>query len=157
MTETDEVRMLAFIERCDDPDSLRQIMENARARGGTRLVDAAFRKLIEILPAEQPGTVEHDFWRSIHAFELVLSEENGKTTRLSRTRQKVKRVGVIQTLVDWAVAKQESPGFRMLIERGMPELSGEAIVLRHPEHFAAEVAEAARARLEAADDDAEAR
>ena len=47
-----------------------------------RLADLAFRRLIAILPQEQPGTIEHDFWQTIHAFEHALTEERGKTTRL---------------------------------------------------------------------------
>jgi hypothetical protein len=37
----------------------------------------------------------------------------------------------------------------MLLERKMPELTGEAIVLRHAGQFGAEVVAAARRRLEA--------
>ena len=91
MAEADPSRMLEFVSSCDDPEKLRVIIENARRRGATELADSAFRRLVSILPSEQPGTVEHDFWRTVHTFEHVLTEENGRTTRLSRTRQKVHR------------------------------------------------------------------
>jgi hypothetical protein len=103
-----------------------------------------------VLPKEKPGTVEHDFWQTIHAFEHVLSEERGRTTRLARTRQKVARVGEVRTLQDWAMSDKSTDGFTMLLERNMPELTGEAIVLRHARQFGAEVVAAARNRLEAA-------
>ena len=77
-------------------------------------------------------------------------EERGKNTRLSRTRQKVAKAGVVQTLSDWAAGSQETKGFRMLLERGMPEFTGEAITLRHPELFEPPVLEAAQQRLAAA-------
>jgi hypothetical protein len=99
------------------------------------------------VPSEQPGTVEHDFWQTIQAFEFILSDERGKTTRLSRTRQKVSRVGVVQTLKDWALDQKQTQGFDMLIERGMPELTGEAVILRHLDKFEADVRAAARGRL----------
>jgi hypothetical protein len=79
-----------------------------------------------------------------------LTEERGKTTRLARTRQKVARVGVLKTLEDWALKSDETDGFKMLLERKMPEFTGEAIVLRHSGRFSPQVVIAARQRLETA-------
>jgi hypothetical protein len=95
---SDPAKILALIAICDDPEKLRSWITNARKGGDDRIADAAFRRLISVLPKEKPGAVEHDFWQTIHAFEHVLSEERGKTTRLARTRQKVARVGEVQTL-----------------------------------------------------------
>ncbi|MGR9398101.1 hypothetical protein ACU8OL_34815 (plasmid) [Rhizobium leguminosarum] len=147
---SDVAKILGLIENCNDPERLRSWITNAREKGEQQVADAAFRKLVSVLPKEKPGTVEFDFWQTIHAFEHVLSEERGKTTRLARTRQKVARVGEIQTLQDWAMSAKSTDGFTMLLERNMPELTGEAIVLRHARRFSAEVVAAARRRLEAA-------
>ncbi len=139
--------IIAKIESCDDEKLLRNWIENARKKGEADIEAAAFKRLIELLPKENPGTLEWDFWRTIHAFELTLTDENGRTTRLSRTRQKVHRVGIKQTLTDWALGRKETEGFSMLLERGMPELSGEAIILRHAAEFDQEVRDAAQLRL----------
>ena len=146
----DHQRILQNIERCSDPEKLRTWITNLRNAGANEIAEAAFRRLVFLLPKEKPGTVEHDFWQMIHAFEHVLSEENGKTTRLSRTRQKVDRVGEVQTLKDWALNTENTRGFNMLLERNMAELTGEAIVLRHADSFPNEVIVGARSRLEAA-------
>lgn len=146
----DQSKILAFIAQCQDPNKLKSLIKNARDRGHTALADAAFRKLISLVPSERPGTVEYDFWQTVIAFEYVLTEERERTTRLSRTRQKVARVGVVQTLTDWALSDKETDGFRMLLERGMPELTGEAIVLRHPDTFDQQARIAAGRRLAAA-------
>jgi hypothetical protein len=69
---------------------------------------------------------------------------------VARTRQKIARVGVIQTLMDWALADKSTDGSQMLLERSMPELTGEAIVPRHAKKFDERVRAAARKRLEAA-------
>ena len=126
------------------------LIKNATRLGNAAVAEAAFRKRISLVPAERPGSVEHDFWQMVQAFEFTLSEERGKNTRLFRTRQKVAKAGVVQTLRDWAVGSQETAGFKMLLERGMPEFTGEAITLRHPEHFEPPVLEAAQQRLTAA-------
>jgi hypothetical protein len=143
-------KILSLIAACDEPEKLRTWMKNARDKNEPAIAEAAFRRLIAILPKEQPGTVQYDFWQTIYAFEQVLSDEREKTTRLARTRQKVARVGEIQTLKDWALSEKSTDGFTMLLERKMPELTGEAIVLRHPQHFEPEVVAAARDRLEKA-------
>lgn len=140
-------KIQAFIARCEDPTQLKTMIANAKARGEDEVALAAFRRLVLVSPSETPGSVEHDMWQTIFAFEHLLKEERGKTTLLARTRQKINRVGVIETLKDWAAAKQETEGFRMLLERGLPELTGEAIILRHPQLFPRAAVEAARARL----------
>jgi hypothetical protein len=144
---SDIAKILGLIENCQDPNKLRTWISNARKGGETGVADAAFKRLISLLPKERPGTVKHDFWQTIHAFEHVLSQERGKTTRLSRTRQKVARVGEIQTLKDWALDNKVTDGFTMLIERNMPELTGEAIILRHSKQFDVNVVTAAKRRL----------
>jgi hypothetical protein len=143
---SDNRMALAFISTSQDKAALTQIVENARRKGAAEVEAAAFKKLIAIVPEALPGSLEHDFWTTIHAFEFVLTQERGKTTRLARTRQKVQRLGVAATLIDWAYGKQ-TDGFDMLIERGMPELCGEAIIVRHADCFPAAVVAAARQRL----------
>jgi len=146
----DHKKVLASIAVATDPTKLRTLRENAQRLGVPEVDDAAFRRLVEILPEETPGSIEHDFWKTIHAFEEILRDERGKTVRLSRTRQKIDRVGVMRTLIDFAVSKAPTDGFNMLIERGLPELTGEALVLKHSGHFETAVLEAAKSRLEGA-------
>jgi hypothetical protein len=145
---SDHTKILALIRASTDADQLRRFRENAQKKGVTVVADAAFRRLIEILPEQAPGSIEHDFWMTIHAFEEVLRDERGKTVRLSRTRQKIGRVGVKQTLIDFATSKAPTDGFNMLIERGLPELTGEALVLKHGEACDLGVQNAAKQRLE---------
>jgi len=146
----DNSKILAFIAKCDDAKELKKLILNARKKGESLVVETAFRRLISLVPSERPGSVEFDFWRSINAFEYLLTDERGKTTLLSRTRQKVKRVGEVQTLTDWALSNTQSDGFTMLLERQMPELTGEAIILRHPRSFKPNILAAAKRRLEEA-------
>ena len=143
-------KILAFIAKCDDPRKLKKIMLNARAKRESEVADAAFERLIGIVPAEKPGTVEYEFLRTINAFELLLTDERKKTTKLSRTRQKIDRVGIMRTLVDLTMSPKPSAGFEMLIERKMPHYTAEALVLRHISKFDPAVVAAARTRLKKA-------
>lgn len=139
---------LAVIATSTDAEQLKCIMANAKRLGVPAVYNAAFAKRLSLMPDDAPGTVSHDMWKSIFALEQLRSEEAGKTILLSRTRQKLKRVGVMKLLEDFALHKTTTEGFDMLIERSLPELTGEAIVLRHRQHFAESVVLAATARLE---------
>jgi hypothetical protein len=136
------------VETSTDPEQLKRLMERAREMGVIEVYNAAFAKRLSLLPGEAPGSVAHDCWKSIHALEQIRSEEEGRTVRLSRTRQKIQRVGIMQVLEDFAKHPSSTTGFDMLIERGLPELTGEAIVLRHRQHFSEDTVRAAKARLE---------
>lgn len=143
----DHTRALAYIAQCDDVEKLRTMRANALKLGAAGVADTALKRLISVAPSEQPGSVEHDFWQMVHALEQFLSEERGKTTKLSRTRQMATRTGVVPTLINLASRDKDTAGFQMLVDRGMPEYTGEAIVLRHAAAFATEVVEVARRRL----------
>ncbi|SDW77923.1 hypothetical protein SAMN05444336_102325 [Albimonas donghaensis] len=142
-----EVRALAAIATMEDPERLRTIMANAKARAAPDVERAAFLRLCHVQPSADPGTMEHDVWRSIHALEEMLRAERGRTTLLSRTRQKIKRDGEAKACADLTLKATPSDGFAMLVDRGHPDLLFEAVVLRHPERFTSEVADAARTRL----------
>ncbi len=144
-------KVLDIITACNDEKKLRNWISNANREGVKEVEDAARRRLIEVRAAkdiDDPNDpVVLDFWKSITALENELSEERGKTIRLSRTRQKIARVGVEKTLADLALQAQPSDGYHLLKARGMLDLSAEAVVLRYPKRFAQEVLEAARLRL----------
>lgn len=141
-----EQRALSFISTCTDPQKLKQLAANARSRGSGEVEIAALRQLYSVMPSSEPGTLEHDVWQSVYALEGALSTERGKTTLLSRTRQKLARDGELKTVSDLVTGKP-SEGFEMLLVRGMTELSFEAVALRHASRFDAVALEAARERL----------
>jgi hypothetical protein len=144
-----EAAALRAIPDMKDPAGLRTLMQNARTRKSTVVYDAAFRRLAHLVPEEEAGTLDFDFWKTTLAYEQVLTEKNGRATRATRLRQKVARVGVTRTLEDLATATTASDGFDVLMARGMPELTAEAIVLQHRARFSEAAVEAAGRRLEA--------
>ena len=148
MTQPNRARILEIIEKCDDPAALRRFMKNAKERDADDVYNAAFQRLITVQPSAQVGTIAHDVWRTIYAFEQVRTEERGRTVRLSRTRQKIQRDGEVKTVTDMTLKTTPSEGFRMLKERGMLELSFEALVVARAEHFPRNIVDAARSRLE---------
>lgn len=139
---------LNAITNMTEPSRLRELIKNARQKKSHTVERAAFLRLCEVQPEANPGTVEFDVWKSIHALEEMLRDERGKTILLSRTRQKISKDGEAKTASDLTMKRGASQGFDDLINRGHPELTFEAVVLRHPKTFDAEVTSAARVRLE---------
>lgn len=138
---TDYTKQIAFIETCDIPRKLRQLLAQAKSSGTTVLEEAAFARLVELEPQELPGSLEYDFLRCTEAFERVIG------TRLSPIRQKVAREGTEQVLLDIIQADGMNEDTRARLDQGLPELTTEALVLRHPDRFGPTTRDTARARL----------
>ncbi len=138
---------LGRIDALDDPDKLRNYIGNARRQGSAVVERAAFARLCRIQPAAQPGTFEHDVWQSVHATEELLRQDRGKTVRLTRTRQKLRKDGAAKTVADLTIKPTPSEGFHLLVDMGHPEFLFEAVVLRHQDIFDSKVRDAAEMRL----------
>ncbi|MCP1200234.1 hypothetical protein [Notoacmeibacter sp. MSK16QG-6] len=151
----DRSKILSAIAATDDADRLRKFRENAQKNGVDEVADCAFRVLIEIVPSETPGTLEHDFWSMVAAFEEHRRLDQDKKAPMHRTRDEVAQVGIHQTLADFATDPKPTAGFEQLLEWGMPELTGAAIILRHQSEFEPEATAAAKRRLEDASTDIE--
>jgi hypothetical protein len=130
-----------------DEEKLKNWMANAKRLGREDVFQAAFRQLCRVDGRYIDDPLGADFATVMRALEQALTDERGKTTRLSRTRQKLKRVGVRQTLADLALKTKPSDGFFKLLEFGMGDMSAEALIIRHGHEFEPDVIEAARRRL----------
>jgi hypothetical protein len=90
-----------------------------------------------------------DFYETLAAYEQLLTEKNGRNTAASRTRQKIDNKGVHQNLIEWTRGKVETNGFKLLVEKGLPEYTGEYLVVRYADRFPQDVVILARNRLTA--------
>lgn len=130
-----------------DQQKLRNWMANARRLGRDDVYQAAFRQLCRIEGRDIDDPLAAAFAAVMRALEEALSEQNGRTTRLSRTRQKLARAGVRKTLADLALKPKPSEGFLKLMEFGMADMSAESLILKYRQEFEPEVVAAAERRL----------
>ncbi len=144
---------LARVQEMDEPDKLRNLMANADRMGVGAVGEAAFRRLALIQTEEgdaAPGSLEHDLWQTIFAYEQLQREARGRAVRLTKTRTKLTKSGAVKALETFAEATDDMGAFATLTGRGWSDMTGEAVILRHPAEFDEATREAATARLEAA-------
>jgi hypothetical protein len=140
------------ISNYTDPKALRNLMINAKKLNRDDVWREAFLRLCSIEGGDHTDPLQRDFYATLAAYEELLTEKNGRTTRASRTRQKLKNKGVTQCLEDWAMAPGGTDGFNLLISLGMVELTGEYLVTKYPDRFSQGAVRAANARLAEAND-----
>jgi hypothetical protein len=140
------------VSKLKTPDDCRTVMQRARVRDLPDVYNAAFKRFCELLgnANDDPSDpLVRDFYETLAAYEQLLTEKNGRTTAASRTRQKIDNKGVHQSLIEWTRGKVETNGFKLLVEKGLPEYTGEYLVLRYANRFPEDVVALARSRLAA--------
>jgi hypothetical protein len=110
-------------------------MKRAKERGLQDVYLAAFDRLYELAGADLSDPLHRDWWRSLAVYEQMLTEKNGRNQKAGRTRQKIKNKGIEQSLIEWVKMKGASDGFKMLIDQGRPEYTGEYLVIKYADRF----------------------
>jgi hypothetical protein len=125
----------------------RNMMDNAQKKNRPDVYQAAFRRLAQLEGKDHDDPVIRQFWSAIAAVEEVLRQKHGRTVRAAYTRRKVAKVGEVACLIDWALNKHETEGFKMLVEAGLVDQTGEYVVVQNPDRFPLEAVAAANKRL----------
>lgn len=128
----------------------RTVLLRAREKNLSDIYNAVFRRFCELVGTENDDPADplvRDFYETLAAYEQLLTEKNGRTTAASRTRQKIDNKGVHQSLIEWTQGRVETNGFKLLVEKGLPEFTGEYLVVRYADRFPKDVVELARKRL----------
>ncbi len=136
-----------FIKDLSKPDEILTVMDNAKIRNRMDVYWAAFRRFCEVEGKDYSDPLLKDFYSMLAAYEALLFEKHERKVSASRTRQKLVRHGERKCLEDWALAKKETPGFLLLIEKNMPEYTAEAVVVKHAHMFSDDVVSSAKKRL----------
>ena len=138
----ERVARLKTLKHCEN------FIVNAAERDRDDLVQEARQRSLQIraLEHEPESEVESALWEALYAYEESLTLKNGKRTRASRTRPKIKADGIVAA-VDQLVAKSKEPlGYTHLLEMGLQDYAFEATVLKHPDLFSPEAVTKAEER-----------
>ena len=139
----EKIAQLRTAEEC------RGLMVNADRLGNAEVHRLAFQRLCVLAgeDLEDGGALQRDFAEVLAAYEELLTQKNGRKTRATRTRLKLKNKGLHQCLIDWSTSPETSTGFDILAERGLGELTGEYLVVKYADEFDTKVVTAAKKRL----------
>lgn len=143
------------IKRLTTPESCEQFARNVEARGKPELALQARKRAVQLQAAQHQATTaaEREALEAVFAYERALYEKHGRRTRASRTWPMIKERGIIAAVEHLVTRRDETMGYKAVIEMGMPEMAFEAVVLRHPNLFSDEAIRRSRERLEALEDD----
>jgi hypothetical protein len=141
------LEMTKPISEFTNAKSLQAIMANAKRLGANDVWREAFRRLCALAGLDEADPLHRDFYETLAAYEQLLTEKNNRTTRATRTRQKLANKGIVQCLEDWAVSSTPTDGFELLVANGLAELTGEYLVLKYHDRFSHRAVAAARLRL----------
>ena len=125
------------IKNLDTPKKCEIFANNALTAGREDLAKQARARAIQ-LKAEAYGaetSAEKEAIEAVYAYEEVLSANNGKKTRASRTWPMIQKYGIINTVERAVNRKAETKGYTALLEMGLEAYAFEAIILRYPELF----------------------
>lgn len=132
------------------PEDCRRVMERALSKGDVELYQGAFRRLCSLTGAAHDDPADplvRAAWEAVAAYEQILYQKHGRSQPASRTRQKIKTKGVYQALLEWGKLRGDRPGFKALIDAGLPEFTFEAVILRFAHRFPTDVVESCRLTL----------
>jgi hypothetical protein len=141
--------MAADPKTLTNPRQLRVLADNARRLGRDDIVVECNIRIGELAGQVYDDVLDREFWMAVSCAEEFRSQETGRTSRFSRTRQKYGRVGAKRCLEDWALDNKVTDGFLILLRHGRPDMTGEAIVIRHAAKFSPAAVTSARRKLEA--------
>jgi hypothetical protein len=138
------------IQKLKTPEDCAKFAKNATRLGHPELALEAQRRSIE-LKAEKHNAqtnAEKEALQAVYAYELLLTEKNGRTTRANRTWQTIKKNGIIEAVNRIVTKNTVSMGYTLLKEKNMDDLLFEAVVLRYPEVFSQEAVRISKDRLQ---------
>jgi hypothetical protein len=151
MAESRKTTLNYDVSKLKSVAECRTVMESAKQKGLHDVYAAVFRRQCELVGNQHDDPKDpliRDFYRTLAAYEQLLSEKNGRNQPAGRTRQKIANKGVHQSLIEWTRGKVETNGFKLLVDAGLTEFTGEYLVVRYAKRFPDDVVALAKERLE---------
>lgn len=138
------------VERLTTPKECEIFAKNARDRNRDDLAEEAKHRAIQLnaIAYGSENDAERECLEAIYAYEQILSANNGKATKASKTWQLVKRHGIIAATERVIERTDVTAGYDALKEAGLEKYAFEATVLRHKALFSETAVTRSELRME---------
>jgi predicted site-specific integrase-resolvase len=143
-------KMLYSATALKTPADCRIVMDRLKKNGLETEYKSVLEQYCRLIGKENEDPSDplvQDFYETLAAYERLLSEKNGRTTLASRTSEKIRNKGILQSLIEWTCGKVETNGFNLLLEHGLHKYTGEYLVVKYADRFSRDVVELASERL----------
>lgn len=137
------------VKKIETPENCEIFARNCIEKDRVDLANQARQRAVQ-LRAEKYGansSAEKEALEAVYAYEAVLTEKNGRTTRASRTWQMIRNHGIIGAVEKAVNRPDETQGYRVLIKLGLEDYAFEAVILRYPNLFSPEAVRISRERM----------
>ena len=104
-------------------------------------------ELKKLAKAANKSQLEGDFDACMHGYDMLRAEVKGRKSYAAYTWRIVRDKGLKADLEKWAMSKKKEPGFKLLLEHGQYDLTGEWLVLKYSTEFSPEFVAGARQSL----------
>lgn len=128
------------VRKLKTPEDCARFAANALRLNRADLADQARERAIELRAVAFGASTdaERECLEAVYAYELVLTNKNGKATKASRTWQMIKRHGILSAVERAVNRREETIGYKALLEMGLQRFAFESVVIRYPKLFSPE-------------------
>ena len=137
----------------NDVAAVRRLLANAQRLNRQDIVCACRIRIYELSAVDHDDPVERRLWQAVAAYEETLRDKHGRNQPAAYTRRKIAAKGAVQTLTDWALDPNVTPGFEALVAANAARFTGEYVVVEFADRFPPEAVTAARKKLQSYDVD----
>jgi hypothetical protein len=138
------------VAKLKSPEDCERFAKNALDRDRQDLADQAKKKAVELRAAVfgAKTEAERQCLEAICAHEEVLTAQNGRRTPASRTQKMLEKYGIVGAVERAVNGKTETAEYAALLKMGLQDYAFEAVVVRHPTLFSANVLARSRDRVD---------
>ena len=137
----------------NDIAAVRRLLANAQRLNRQDIACACRIRIYELSGVNHDDPVERRLWQAVAAYEETLRDKHGRNQPAAYTRRKIAAKGAVQTLTDWALDPNVTPGFEALVAANAARFTGEYVVVEFADRFPPEAVTAARKKLQSYDVD----